>query len=121
MRVPAANLSTIPGHPYWGHYEGDEDTRRKPAYHNGTAWVWPLATFCEAMARAWDFAPRAVAAARGYLGTCDRLMAEGCSGHLPEILDGDAPHAPRGCDAQAWSATETLRVWMLLHQEPFLE
>jgi len=106
-----------PWHPYWGSYEGDEDTRRKPAYHNGTAWVWPLATFCEAMARAWDFAPRAVAAARDYLGTCDRLMTEGCSGHLPEILDGDAPHTPRGCDAQAWSATETLRVWMLLHPD----
>ncbi|MBP1772036.1 MAG: Amylo-alpha-1,6-glucosidase, partial [Holophagaceae bacterium] len=29
-------------------------------------------------------------------------------------LDGDAPHAPRGCDAQAWSVSEALRVWELL-------
>jgi glycogen debranching enzyme len=35
-------------------------------------------------------------------------------GQLPEILDGDAPHLARGCDAQAWSVTETLRVWLLL-------
>jgi glycogen debranching enzyme len=42
-------------------------------------------------------------------------MNEGCVGHLPEILDGDAPHSQRGCDAQAWSVTEALRVWKLLH------
>ena len=38
----------------------------------------------------------------------------GTAGQLPEILDGDAPHALRGCDAQAWGATEALRVWKLL-------
>jgi starch synthase (maltosyl-transferring) len=32
-------------------------------------------------------------------------------GQLPEIFDGDAPHTPRGCDAQAWSVSELLRVW----------
>jgi glycogen debranching enzyme len=39
-----------------------------------------------------------------------QLLTEGCLGHLPEILDGDAPHTQRGCDAQAWGATEALRV-----------
>jgi len=33
-------LLNDPYYPYWGRYEGDEDTRRKPAYHNGTAWTW---------------------------------------------------------------------------------
>jgi glycogen debranching enzyme len=28
-----------------------------------------------------------------------------------------APHAQRGCDAQAWSVTETLRVWRGLQQD----
>ena len=41
-----------PHHPYWGRYEGDEDTRRKPAYHNGTAWTWTFPVFCEALAAA---------------------------------------------------------------------
>jgi starch synthase (maltosyl-transferring) len=107
-------LLNNPKAPYWGRYEGDEDTRRKPAYHNGTAWTWTFPVFCEALARAWEFAPEAVAAARAYLGSMDRLMAEGCLGQLPEILDGDAPHTQRGCDAQAWGATEALRVWKLL-------
>ena len=57
-----------------------------------------------------------MAAARAYLGSVDGLLAAGCVGQLPEILDGDAPHAQRGCDAQAWSATEALRVWLLLNQ-----
>jgi glycogen debranching enzyme len=105
-----------PLRPYWGRYEGDEDTRRKPAYHNGTAWVWLLPTFCEALAAAWDQAPEAVAAARALLGSLEVPLAEGCVGHLPELLDGDAPHAQRGCDAQAWSATEALRVWRQLSE-----
>ncbi len=111
---PGGALLNDPRHPYWGRYEGDEDTRRKPAYHNGTAWVWLLPSFCEALARAWSFQPEAVAAAKAYLGSLDGLLASGCVGHLPEILDGDAPHRQRGCDAQAWSATEALRVWLLL-------
>jgi glycogen debranching enzyme len=107
-------LLNNPVEPYCPRYEGDEDTRRKPAYHNGTAWTWTFPTFCEALARAWDFSPEAVAAAKAYLGSMEQLMNEGCLGQIPEILDGDAPHAQRGCDAQAWSATEALRVWKLL-------
>jgi len=107
-------LLNDPSHPYWPRYEGDEDTRRKPAYHNGTAWVWPFPHFCEALVQAYPGDLQAVAAARSYLGTVDRLLEEGCVGHLPEILDGDAPHTPRGCDAQAWSVTEVLRVWRWL-------
>jgi len=103
-----------PANPYWGRYEGDEDTRRKPAYHNGTAWAWWLPAYCEALAMAYDMEPRAVAAARAVLGSSARMLSEGCLGQLPEIIDGDAPHAQRGCDAQAWSATEALRVWLKL-------
>ncbi len=103
-----------PVEPYWPRYEGDEDTRRKPAYHNGTAWTWTFPAFCEALAAAWEFSPEAVAAAKSYLGSSEKLLNEGCLGQLPEILDGDTPHAQRGCDAQAWGATEALRVWKLL-------
>jgi len=107
-------LLNNPVEPYWGRYEGDEDTRRKPAYHNGTAWTWTFPIFCEALARAWDCAPEAIAAAKAYLGSMDRLLMEGCIGQIPEITDGDTPHAQRGCDAQAWGVTEALRVWRFL-------
>lgn len=110
----SGGLLNDPSNPYWPRYEGDEDTRRKPAYHNGTAWTWTFPGFCEAMACAWDFSPEAVASAKSWLGSIEKLMDESCLGQIPEILDGDAPHAQRGCDAQAWGVTETLRVWKLL-------
>ena len=111
------NLLNNPAEPYWPRYEGDEDTRRKPAYHNGTAWTWTFPTFCEALAAAWEFSPEAVATAKSYLGSSGKILNEGCLGQLPEILDGDAPHTQRGCDAQAWGVTETLRVWKLLNSQ----
>jgi starch synthase (maltosyl-transferring) len=103
-----------PANPYWGRYEGEEDTGRKPAYHNGTAWTWTYPNFCEALAAAHEFSTESVDAARAYLGAMSQLLSEGCLGHLPEIVDGDAPHLQRGCDAQAWGATEALRVWRKL-------
>jgi predicted glycogen debranching enzyme len=111
------SLLNDPPNPYWPRYEGDEDTRRKPAYHNGTAWTWTFPSFCEALARAWKFEASAVATAKAYLGSMERLLREGCLGQIPEILDGDAPHQQRGCDAQAWGVTEALRVWKLLGQK----
>ncbi len=115
VRTDDGDFLNNPNEPYWGRYEGDEDTRRKPAYHNGTAWVWSLPMFCEALVRAWDFSPESVTAARSYLLSMEPLLNEGCLGHLPEVLDGDAPHAQRGCDAQAWSVSEAYRVWKILN------
>ena len=36
----------------------------------------------------------------------------GCLCHASENADGDAPHAQKGCTAQAWSDSELLRVWL---------
>jgi predicted glycogen debranching enzyme len=116
VRAHDGRLLNDPEQPYWGRYEGDEDTRRKPAYHNGTAWTWFLPIFCEALLKAWNSQPRAVRAADAILGSLDQLLYRGCHGHLPEVLDGDAPHFPRGCDAQAWSVTEALRVARLIDE-----
>ena len=99
-------LLNDPEHPYWGRYEGDEDTRRKPAYHNGTAWAWLFPSWCEAAAMVRGD----VDAARALLASSYALFETGCLGQLPEIVDGDAPHAQRGCLAQAWSVTEFERV-----------
>lgn len=101
-----------PYRPYWGTYCGDEDTRRKPAYHNGTAWTWPFPNYCEAWARAYGETGRQTALS--WLTSSIGLLESGCLGHLSEILDGDAPHTPRGCDAQAWGASEWVRVWLKL-------
>jgi len=105
-------LLNDPNHPYQGKYAGDEDTRRKPAYHNGTAWTWVFPSFCEAWVK--TYGPHSKNTARAWLASCVRLLQEGCIGQIPEILDGDYPHRQRGCDAQAWGVSEALRVWKLL-------
>ncbi len=161
-------LINDPYHPYQGRYAGDEDTCRKPAYHNGTAWTWVFPSFCEAYAKVYgqqgsgvrgqgsgargqgsgcrgqgsgcrghqgsklraqgsweplsgraDNGPQptdnqrhpAQDAALAWLASGIRLINDGCVGQIPEILDGDFPHTPRGCDAQAWGMSELLRVW----------
>jgi predicted glycogen debranching enzyme len=94
--------------PYWGRYEGDEDTRRKPAYHNGTAWTWLFPSYPEAMFMAWGEPARGSALA--LLESSTQLLNSGAVGHVPEILDGDMPHIQRGCSAQAWGSSELYRV-----------
>lgn len=101
-------LLNDPHAPYSGKYEGDEDTRRKPAYHNGTAWTWQFPVFCEAWATV--FGKNSYSTCLAWLGSVIELMRTGAAGYLPEILDGDFPHTPRGCDAQAWGNSEVARV-----------
>ena len=36
-------------------------------------------------------------------------MARDCVGQIAEIFEGDEPHRPGGCPAQAWSVAEVLR------------
>jgi starch synthase (maltosyl-transferring) len=62
---------------------------RKPAYHNGTAWTWVFPSFCEAWA---DCYGPEVKTGAGLAGKQQPLIDDGCVGHMPEILDGDAPH-----------------------------
>ncbi|MCK5837165.1 MAG: transmembrane fusion protein, partial [Desulfobacula sp.] len=97
-----------PHAPYSGEYKGDEDTRRKPAYHNGTAWTWLFPVFCEAWAK--TFGKNSYPTCLAWLGSVIGLMRKGAAGYVPEILDGDFPHTPRGCDAQAWGTSEFARV-----------
>jgi starch synthase (maltosyl-transferring) len=110
--VHQGKIINDPHRPYQGRYEGDEDTRRKPAYHNGTAWSWMFPSFCEAWAMTYGKESHQTALA--WLASSSRLLEHGCLNHIPEILDGDYPHTQRGCDAQAWGASELLRVWLKL-------
>ena len=103
-----------PNRPYWGTYAGDEDTRRKPAYHNGTAWTWQFPRYAEAWVKTYGDSTRRTAQA--WLSSSLPLLQAGCLGHIPELLDGDAPHDQRGCDAQAWGVSELLRVWLSVQQ-----
>ncbi|MFN2168354.1 MAG: amylo-alpha-1,6-glucosidase, partial [Anaerolineae bacterium] len=101
-----------PTRPYRGCYGGDEDTSRKPAYHNGTAWTWLFPSYCEALYGRYGAA--ALPAARAQLGSVRATIESGCLGQVPERRDGSRPHREKGCGAQAWGVTEAYRVLALL-------
>lgn len=91
---------------YRGHYGGDAQ-RRDGAYHQGTVWAWWLGPFARAHFALHGDAARALS----YLEPmADHLGAAGL-GSVSEIFDGDPPHAPRGCIAQAWSVAQVLAAW----------
>ena len=94
---------------YRRHY-GESWESRERAYHQGTVWGWLIGPFIEAMLRV---DPTAQAEAREYLLPLAAHLDEACIHHVSEIFDGDAPHAPHGCCAQAWSTAELLRAWQL--------
>ncbi len=101
-------LLNDPVNPYWGHYTGDEDTRRKPAYHNGTAWTWPFPSYAEALVMVRG--EKATETALAILGSAADVLNHGCLRQSPEVIDGNTPHIQRGCGAQAWGVTELYRV-----------
>ena len=112
LLVPGGVRSLNAEHPlYRGVYTGDEDSRRKPAYHNGTVWAWPFPLYAEALSMTKRAARETALALLA--GAVENLNT-GTLGHLSEIADGDAPHAQKGCTAQAWSDSELLRVWLKL-------
>ncbi len=111
-------LLNQPDNPYQGRYQGDEDSQRKVAYHNGTAWTWIFPSFSEAWAL--TYGREGYETARSWLGSSIRLINEGCIGQVPEITDGDYPHRQRGCDAQAWGVSELLRVIKFLSKKNFI-
>ncbi len=91
---------------YQGSYGGDQ-RRRDGAYHQGTVWTWLLGPYAEAHYRVHGDRNAALAL---LAPLADHLYDAGL-GTLSEIFDGDPPHLPRGCIAQAWSVAEILRVW----------
>jgi predicted glycogen debranching enzyme len=109
--TPNGLRSLAPGEPgYAGRYAGD-GAARDGAYHQGTVWPWLLTPFVEAWVRVHGGGEAVIAGARArFLAPLLRHLDEYGLGHVSEIADGDAPHAPNGCPFQAWSVGELLRL-----------
>ena len=110
LLTPFGLHSLAPHDPHYiGRYEGNPKLR-DAAYHQGTVWSWLLGPFITAYLRVRDHAPAALARAYTWLEPMERHLSEAGLGQISEIFDGDPPHHPRGCIAQAWSVGETLRI-----------
>jgi predicted glycogen debranching enzyme len=105
--------SLTPEHPqYRGHYGGDQ-FHRDSAYHQGTVWGWLIGPFVLAHMRVY----KDPAQAREILKPMVNQMVARGVGTLSEIYDGDAPMAPRGCIAQAWTVAEVIRAWLATEKQ----
>lgn len=104
--------SLAPDHPdYHGIYCGAL-AKRDAAYHQGTAWGFLLGGFFSAYMKVNHHSSSAAANAVRMLEPVRKHLTDsGCIGSISEIFDGDAPHNPRGCYAQAWSVGEVLRCY----------
>jgi predicted glycogen debranching enzyme len=100
---------------YRGRYGGSWESRDR-AYHQGTAWAWLIGPYVEASLKVADDLPRAADEADRHLAAFDDHLRQAGLGTVSEVFDGDAPHAPRGCFAQAWSVAEVLRAKLLVRQ-----
>jgi len=94
---------------YRGVYVGDRWSRDQ-AYHNGTVWAWLLGPYVTAIRKAKSSSAYEL---KNYLlPLFTQQINQAGLGTVSEIFDGDSPHTPRGCIAQAWSVAEPLRAYM---------
>jgi glycogen debranching enzyme len=97
---------------YRGRYAGGPDPR-DAAYHQGTAWPWLLGPYVDAVFAVED-SRCARGEARQILDGLLDSMEEAGLGHISEVFDGDPPHRPGGCIAQAWSVAAAIHIWKRL-------
>ena len=109
LLTPRGLRTLSPEHPqYRGRYEGNP-LSRDGAYHQGTVWPWLMGPYITAYMKTFG-ASAGRRFAVEWLKNFQAHLNEACAGQVSEIFDGDAPHAARGCVAQAWSVAELLRV-----------
>jgi glycogen debranching enzyme len=108
LLTPYGLRSLAPSDPaYRGRYSGDPRTRDS-AYHQGTVWPWLLGPFLRAYLTVNGHSEAARKQAYDWMGELRRYIADEGTDQLPEVFDGDAPHRPGGCIAQAWSVAALL-------------
>ena len=109
LLTPLGLRSLSPRDPrYRPRYEGGV-WERDSAYHQGTVWPWLMGPFITAYVKVNNRSGQARTQAAEWLeGFLEHMQTAGL-GQVSEIADGDPPHKPRGCIAQAWSVAELLR------------
>jgi predicted glycogen debranching enzyme len=93
---------------YRGHYGGDV-VSRDGAYHQGTVWAWLMGPFITAYVKVHGNSPDSRDQVKRLLNNFVPHLRNAGLGQISEVFDGDVPHKPGGCFAQAWSVAELLR------------
>ncbi len=96
---------------YAGVHTGDR-VQRDGAYHQGTAWSWLMGHFISAYRKVSGYSEQSRRIAAKLIAPFKDHLRDACIGSISEIFDGDEPHTPRGCFAQAWGVAEVLRAYV---------
>jgi glycogen debranching enzyme len=100
---------------YRGVYTGPM-RQRDEAYHQGTVWPYLIGPFIEAYLKVNKFSINSkIQAAEFIEPLLWHLTEDGCLASISEVFDGDEPHKPKGCFAQAWSVAELIRAYQLIN------
>ena len=87
-------------------YIGSVEERDK-AYHQGTVWAWLLLPFVKTWL--WAYPNKTTLESVNHISYLIEKLRNGyVRGHIAsiaEVWDGDKPHFPKGCPAQAWSVS----------------
>ncbi len=101
LLTPFGLRSRSRDHAYLGRLTGGAAERDR-AYHQGTVWSHLVGIYADACQRVrGSFDVKILDHLVKYLDQ---------HGSIAEVFDGDPPHTPRGCPAQAWSVAELRRV-----------
>lgn len=93
-------------------YAGDR-VKRDKSYHQGTVWAFLIGPFISSYLKVNNYSIEAQLRASLMIGPFIKHMSnDACLGSISEIFDGDMPHKPAGCFAQAWSVAEVLRCYV---------
>ena len=87
-------------------YHGDRVQRDKQ-YHQGTVWGFLIGPFISSYLKVNNYSIEAQLRASLMIEPfISHMNNEECLGSISEIFDGNMPHKPAGCFAQAWSVAE---------------
>lgn len=108
LLTPRGLRTLSPADPAYRGLYGGSPAQRDYAYHNGTVWPWLLGPYADAKLAIWGEAAKPTL--ENLFSGFESVFYSYGWGQVAEIFDGDAPHAPRGAPAQAWSVAELLRI-----------
>lgn len=117
LLTPFGLRTLSPKHPHYrGFYTGRPEERDR-SYHQGTVWPWLLGGYVDACLRSASNKTRKARQLHEILGPMiDQHIFDFGQGSIAEIFEGNPPHRPRGCIAQAWSVGEFVRATVMVQE-----
>lgn len=110
LLTPRGLRTLSPHDPAYTGYYGGTQLERDHAYHQGTVWPWLLGHYAAAVLQTGGDK----AELQELFSHVETALEESCLYSIPEVYNGDAPHAAGGTVAQAWSVAEFIRFERLI-------